>query len=872
MTTRTPEHSPRKPFAPPQPTTGKYVVSFSADAWHPEAVGGKAHGLFRVSKAGLKIPSGFVITTDGFDDVINRVISRVSTVADLQAEIMKVELPDGLVDEIRMQVEAIGATEWAVRSSAVAEDGERSFAGQQHTVLHVRGLDAILKAVREVWASLYDKAGLVYRTRLTVDEVPTGMAVVIEEMLNPETAGVMFTRNPMSKDAKEAVISASAGLGTTVVEGADCDTYYVERPSGYLHKAELVADALLDDKALADFARAADEIERIFGGAPMDVEWAIARSNRIEEGLQFYVLQARPITNFDQVTPPSSVWTNTNVGEALPGVATPLTWSILKGFSRRGFEQAFASLGLDVPEEAELVGSFYGRVYLNLSEFVIIASAIPVMSPKRLFSVAGGGGVELLEDSIPKQSSTKFIARLPQTIPRVLASQASMPLLAPLWESYFEARCEEFFERDLYRLNHRALREELETLDRLFDRTGLVMLTVSSNFLMSYMVVTEFLRMFGTADAARQEQKLFGALEVASAQPGRALLEMGRIARRSRRLRRIIKELPSGEVYSELLKNEKFSDVEHLLDEIHEFQKRFGHRAPREAELSTPRWREDVSFVFEVIRGFIDTQHLPSPKEVAREHKRALDEIDEIVSKGFAPGVAQLFKLVLDFARGNARRRESLRARVVDSLDMYRHFFRECGRRMVQNGDLQDVDDVFYLRVDEIQDWLEDVNSGKPYQLRVVVRKAIYEAFSELPGPPHTFLLRGSEIISEDEAKERLNPDMSEESNDRLTGLGASPGRVTGRAKVINDPHSGETVKPGEILVVPYADVGWTPLFVGANAVVMSLGGPLSHASIVAREFQIPAVVNVKRAMDAIQTGDLITVDGDRGIVFVRRD
>ena len=851
---------------------GKYVVGFDAETWSIDKVGGKAQGLFRSAEAGLDIPTGFVIVTDAFDTVIERVITRVSTVEELQAALMEVEFPDGFVDEIRHQLEVIGASSWAVRSSAVAEDGERSFAGQQHTVLKARGLQAVLTAIREVWASLYDKAGLVYRTRLAVDDVPTGMAVVVQEMLAPETAGVMFTRNPITKNAREAVISASPGLGVDVVEGAACDTFFVERPSGYLTHREIIDTPTLNERQLTELAQVCDQVERIFDGAPMDIEWAFARSNRPDEGLKFYILQARPITHFDLHEEASTVWTNTNVGEALPGVATPLTWSILKGFSRDGFTAAFASMGLDVPKDAELVGSFYGRVYLNLSEFVSIASAIPVLSPQRLFSVAGGGGVELLEDSVPKQSSARFIARLPTTIPKVLASQASMPFLAPFWESYFETRCEEFFARDLYRLNHRALRDELDTLNTLFDRTGLVMLTVSSNFLMSYVVAGEFLRMFGSADAVRNEQKLYGALEVASAEPGRALLEMGRIARRSRRLRRIISELPAAKVFDELNKNAHYSDVEHLLDELRSFRKRFGHRAPREAELSTPRWREDVSFVFEVIRGFIDTRHLPSPKEVQREHRRALKEIDAIIHEGFAPGVAELFKLVLTFARGNARRRESLRARVVDSLDMYRHFFLECGRRMVQNGDLLVADDVFFLHIDEIRTWLSDVNAGRPFRLRVIVRKALYDVFSDLPEPPHTFLLRGSEIIPEDEALDRLNPDDPKPHSDQLQGLPASPGRVTGRAKVIRDPHSGDTVNPGEILVVPYADVGWTPLFVAASAVVMSLGGPLSHASIVAREFQIPAVVNAKHAMDRIKTGDLITVDGDRGVVFVRKD
>jgi len=835
-------------------------------------VGGKANGLYRLQEAGLEVPAGFVVTTDAFFEAVERVIAQVADVHELREALLEVELPDGLLEEIRKNLEIVGAARWAVRSSAIGEDGERSFAGQQFTVLGAKGLDDVVAAIREVWASLYDPAALVYRSRLKVDEIPTGMAVVIEEMLDPSSAGVLFTRNPVDGAQHQAVISAAHGLGTTVVGGEECDTYYIERPSGYLVRSDLMGDEpILDEKTVAEFARVSEQVERIFS-APMDVEWAFAEGAAEDGEFEFYVLQARPISTalVPERDRETSVWTNTNVGEALPGVATPLTWSILEAFSRRGFEQAFGTLGLDVPEDYELVGSFYGRVYLNLTDFVSIASAIPVLSPTRLFEVAGGGGVELLEEVAREQRSpAKFISRLPRTIPKIAAAQASMPVVAPLWDGYFRVRCEEFFLKDLYRLNHQALKDELDQLDRLFDRTGLVMLTVSSNFLMSYMLTTESLRWFGTRETIGSERELFKALDVTSAEPGRALLEMGRIVRRSRRLRRIISQNPAGDVMKLLHENQHFSDVEHLLDEIEAFRREFGHRAPREAELATPRWREDLSFVFDVLKGFIDTRHLPSPREVERERQEAIDDIEHIIGRAFDPWTGLVFRGILTLARSNARRRETLRARVVDSLDMYRHFFLECGRRMTQTGTIREVEDVFYLKIDEIRDYLEDVVHGKPYRLRVIVRKAIHDAFEAQPDPPATFLLRGSEIIAERDLVEKRRPIQGNYTE--VHGLPASGGRVTGRARVITDPNSGDTVLPGEVLVVPYADVGWTPLFIAASAVVMALGGPLSHASIVAREFQMPAVVNASDALAEIETGDIVTVDGDRGVVYVRK-
>lgn len=864
MTTRTPEHRPRASWQPSaEPVVSEFTVSLDDEAGR-EQVGGKAFGLMLARRAGFAVPSGFVVTAQAFDLMVELVVPQVRSTAELREALRSQPLPNRLVEEISARVGA-GRGRWAVRSSAFDEDGRRSFAGQQQTILNVRGVDAVVAAVREVWASLYEPQALVYRARLALDGTPGSMAVLIQEMVEPSVSGVIFSRNPLSLDVPEMVVSAAAGLGTTVVEGSACDTYYLERPSGYVMRQECVAAPVLTAEDLERLATLAMRTEGLlaqhtsFAGVPgADVEWAIA-------GGELVVLQARPITGVSADGRQDLVWSNANVGEALPGVATPMTWSVLKDFSQRGFERAFGALGLDVPADAELVGSFYGRIYLNLTEFVGIASAIPVLDPQMLYSVAGGGGARLVK-GVERRSSSSFLARLPSTVPRILATQASMPLASRAWEEYFGRRRDSFFARDLYRVSHRAMLEELSALDRLFNTTGLVMLSVSSNFLMSYVVMSEFLKWFGAQEIQGREQELLSDLGVTSAEPGQQLLELGRIARRSRRLRRIIGENASSDVLAALVQHDEHADVRHFLEELEVFRKLHGHRAPREAELSTPRWRENIEFAFDVIKGVLDSPHLPSPREVTRGREERSRRVEALVNRAFAPGVREVFRGLLAVTRANARMRESTRARVVEALDMYRHYLQECGRRMVQTGVLHSADDVFFLKKPEILAWLDDVTVGRGFKRLVVVRRAIFEAFEQLPDPPSTFVLRGDELIAEERLVEEPE---SAEGLTELRGLPASSGRVTGRVRVITDP-VGAKVEPGEILVVPYADVGWTPLFVGARAVVMALGGPLSHAAIVAREFHIPAVVNVHRACERLQTGDLVTVDGDRGVVTVR--
>lgn len=841
--------------------TDRWVVRLGAEPWPAHEVGGKANGLVTLARAGMRVPAGFVITAPAFKQAVEQLVADVTTLAGLRAALASAELPVALVDEVSAELANLGSGPWAVRSSALEEDGaDQSFAGQHRTVLNVASRAGVLDAIREVWAGTLEERALRYRTRLAVDAVPAGIAVVVQEMVQPDSAGVTFTRDPTAPRSDEAVVCAARGLGTRVVGGGACDTYYIERPSGYLRRSDL-NENVLSPEALGEMARACERAERAFGG-PLDLEWA-------RVGSEYTFLQARPITG--DAAQQASVWTNSNVGEALPGVATPLTWSVIRRFSRRGFERAFGTLGLDVPADYELVGSFAGRVYLNLTQFAEITSQIPILSPDTLFEMAGGGGVELVRHVYDKRDPGGFLMRLPATIPRIVASQLAMPAVAPLWNTLFETWTQSFFARDLEPLNHEALGDELDRLDRMFDLNGEFMLACASNFLMSYAVVREALRALGRVEVHGREQEMLRGLHVPSAEAGLALLELGRIARRSRRLRRLIEETPPGQTLETLRAASEYADVETFLEALDAFRAQFGHRAPREAELATPRWREDSTYLFDVLRGFLAAPHLPSRRDVDRDREKAEGEVGRLIAEAFiVPGIGRAFRVLLGLVRGNARRREMLRDRVVDSLDVYRRYFLECGRRMRDRGDLAAIQDVFFLNVDEIRDWLDDVSTAREYRYRVLVRRALHEMFTGELDPPNIFVLRGSELVSEDVY---LRRDISAPIGDGLheiAGLPASPGRRTGPARVITNPSDASTLRSGEILVIPYADIGWTPMFLTAAAVVMDLGGPLSHAAIVAREYGLPAVVNARGVLQTIQTGDTVTVDGDRGVVFVR--
>ncbi|WP_162687367.1 PEP/pyruvate-binding domain-containing protein [Bradymonas sediminis] len=887
---------------PPGAQDFRYSARVGGAIWPAARAGGKANGLHLLVRQGFDVPPAFCILSDAFEQALACCVHRVESLDELREKLLGFELSEELVAEVDAQMRAIepgwpasaDSLGWAVRSSALDEDAAgHSFAGQQKTVLGVQTRDEIFGALREVWASLYETGAMLYSDGLTLGGKPRSMAVVIQRMIAPGCAGVMFSQNPLSAEAEQIVVNAAKGMGLQVVEGGSAQTYYLEKSSGYVEGYEsgdgagdeATAKPLLDEGQLKELAACARQLEYTFA-EPMDIEWAYApravsaSSARAESahGIRptLYLLQARPITTSAKPAgaapaPVAAVWTNVNVGEALPGVATPLTWSIIRGFSRLGFERAFGSLGLEVPEDYELVGAFRGRIYLNLSQFMSIASAIPLLKPQTLFEMAGGGDIAALDGNYEQRDSREFLFRLPRTALKIAASQLTTPLVAPFWSRHFKDWRDQYFEQDLSQLSHLEFRDKLDEIDRVFARTGLVMLACSSNFLMSYVLMREAMRLWAGEESAGQEQTLLGALDVESAQAGYDLMELGRLARRSHRLRNAITDHAPGEVLGVLRGLKGHDDVDGFLAAFARFRQLHGHRAPREAELATPRWREDAGFLFEVIAGYIRAPRLPSARELERVRAQARAQVRAEVERFFPAGISGVFRGLLRLTRAQARQREVMRARVVDSLDIYRRYFLECGRRLVLQEAIRQPEDVFYLRVEDLQNWLYNMSSATDLAIRVLVARAMHEANAALPDPPDTFVATGQRIqdAHKFEASDPRAP-VHAQSLDEIRGLPGSAGRVTGRARIIRDPNKDAYLEPGEILVAPYADIGWTPLFLIAAGIVTSLGGPLSHACIVAREYQIPTVVNAQGATERINTGDLITLDADRGIIYIR--
>lgn len=780
------------------------------------------------------------------------------------------------VSDALMAMRDEGAAGFAVRSSAIHEDQEgASAAGMHSTLLNLIREDEVLEGIKICWASFFQPRVFSY-LRALGEDVAVSLGVVIQAMVPAEVSGVLFTCNPLTGDSGEVVINASYGLGSSVVDGrVTPDTYRVDKATGQLRdqviggKAQQTVlatsggvrevqveraereRAVLSEQQLLHLRELAGRIEEHFGGN-RDVEWAIA-------GQQVFVLQARPIVvphTHGRRTSRSEqprdrrkiVWSNANIGEALPGVATPLTWSVLSHFSDLGFRRAFGALGCTVPRDAELVGDFRGRIYVNLTEFTSILSQIPWIHPSALVQLGGGRYASELDEVVAHRGSTGFLLRLPQTVTRYVRENFRLQARIAEFEEYFAEERIRMVSVDPRLLEPTGLDRMLSDAEHLLDETGSIMLTAYANLLTAVLVLIGVLRTFApNAGKELYRDLMSGLQDVDSARPGFMLWRIAQLAkgepavadriREANVTKLSIEDLPAGPTREALVR----------------FIEEFGYRGIREAEIAEPRWAEDPTLMFAALRSHLagDLDLAEREASLARRRQGAEDEVAAQVPLPLRPAIRRL----LDSVRRFTRMRERLRGNVVEVLGMFRRVALESSRRIRAREPEAGPDAAFFLSVAELRRVLHDDNQR--VAIRVQRRRLEYERNRALPEPPTMF-------VGFPPAETTALPKSS-----RLHGLAASGGVAEGRARILRDPLQAAELAPGDILVVAAADTGWAPLFLAAAGVVTELGGPLSHAAIILREYAVPAVVNVTNATRALQDGEWLRIDGDAGTVEI---
>jgi phosphohistidine swiveling domain-containing protein len=843
-----------------------YIRALDDEGLGLSEIGGKGQSLALLASAGLPVPNGFHITTAAYDDFVaendleDPIKAQLATVSypasqatdhaasGIAALITSQQIPPALVADIMGAYQWMGSPPVAVRSSATAEDlPEASFAGQQETFLNVSGNDQLLKAVRRCWASLWTARAISYRAQHQIKSDKISIAVVVQELIDAEASGIAFTADPVTGDDTMIEINAAWGLGEAIVGGqVTPDAIIVDRASRQIMRTVINtktvmtqisdggtavepvptqlrnAPALSESQALrlVDLAIMVEDLCK----APADIEWC-----RRDD--QLFLLQARPITSAIHPDPWNDsrsgdfLWTNTNVGEAIPDVMTPATWSMVQVFLTDAMATA------SIPPYVGY-GRIGGRIYLNISVMMTLSAAVGV-NQQRYRSLS-----EEVFGKLPDDLEIPPVRERWRDIIRAVLPMA----LHVLGEARRDARV-----LDAYLAAHPAL------CDRRRAEIAAVSSPLALADLWTEVLNPEFHRVSWMLSAATRSsgasfittrKRLQGLLGDAAANALTAGLggQAGQLA--SLGLLDGLERLAAGEINRDT------------------FNRRYGHRGPHEFEISLPRPGEDPSW--------IDMQ-LEARAMSATSYRDMLGAQEEKRKQAWAvleqrhPVQARILHHQLQRWAKISRDRERARSEVIRYFWVLRAYALQAGE-LTRLGD-----DIFFLDKAEIVRVLlgETISSTL-----INRRRAAYQAYSALPQYPA--LIRGTFNPYLWAADPNRRSDIFiaggvSEANVAVRGFPGSAGVVEAPVRVLKDAADGAGLQPGEVLVTTITNVGWTPLFPRAAAVITDVGAPLSHAAIVARELGIPAVVGCGNATMRLKTGDRVRVDGAAGTVEVLR-
>ncbi|TCO82769.1 pyruvate,water dikinase [Plasticicumulans lactativorans] len=853
----------------------------------PARVGGKGWNLARLARYGLPVADGGVLPVAAHAawladaawhaelDALEAAGPDAATLDAVRARILETPAPPAVRAAVDAFLAAAGLAEvpLAVRSSAVAEDSARaSFAGVHASRLNVRGAAAVLDAIAAVYASLWTPQALAYRRRFGLTHRATALAVVLMPLLPAQAAGVAFSCDPHRGRFDTVVINAARGLGEALVGGrVEPDTYVLTRawadaapalatcrrgeparrcvpaPGG---GTELVADPAADgpvlpEAAALELARLAWDVADALGfdRPAQDIEW-------VWDGQAFRLVQARPVTALPADAPAALAgqavaWSNGNFRDAIPMVQTPLNWSLTEPMIQRVMHTPFALAGYPLPHGRPFARLHAGRAYLAVTRLQWDYHDALGFPPERLNALTGGH-----QPTITLPAHTPWRTR-GQRLWRNLRLGQALQRLRRGAEGHLAAviaRAAHYRDIDWAALDDATLLARLAALRAEAAGDTRVQLLLGSGGATLFVLAGLLERRLPGRGDALAAALLAGQGTITSAEHGYRLEALAARATDDAAARAFFAAEPFvPAAWRELPADSTFRrDFAAFLDA-------YGHRSVYEVDLRTPRWREDPGYLLDLIRARLG--HTDGTPPAARQQAlaaRAWAELGTRVPRWLHP---LLRRLVAQAAR-EAAQRELAKSALVAWLEPLRAVARTLAQRLAARGVLADADDVHFCTWRELERALGGDRGAAGLAALAADRRAQHAAWEAQTAP---------DLWLDDAPRNAVAPEAHDAAC--LRGLGAAAGSARGPARRVPHPDAGVRLAAGEVLVAPSTDPAWTPLFLRAAALVMETGGFLSHGAIVAREFGVPAVVNVPGALARLQDGQMLEVDGDAGEV-----
>ena len=847
-------------------------------------MGGKGAALSLVSKS-FSVPPFFVISPFAFQSIKKGKGGPTKE---------SFELKDRAKEELEQALPLLKASSYAVRSSAMDEDGaEHSFAGQLESFLNVSE-SMIGQRALDVVASSRSGTVKTYRSKHRLEGANLPCAVVVQKMLDPEMAGVVFSLDPVHPDRDEAIISATGGLADKLVSGElDGWTCSVSRErKGIFRQRKFQVhpgkggeerEIHPTKKQIGQIVNLALSAEQFFG-SPQDVEWAI------EKG-KLYLLQARPITslawgNSDSPAFPATslstltIWDNSNIVESYSGVTSPLTFTFARNAYTRvyvDFSRLMGVTGKEIEENrlvfAGMLGYIHGHVYYNLLNWYRALALFPGFSLNRSFMEQMMGVSKALPDDLAKKIAPGRESLWGKLFEGIRFARTLFRLLGNGMILSF--RVESF-----YRHLHRILKDPPVPLEKMgLQELGEYYRLLEKELLARWYtpIINDFLCMiaFGVTGKAMRKwcgdeqgpailnDVLIGQGDIISAEPAHRIKEMARMVRDAGKNREKIQQrLERGDRAGlELLPG--------LQESFDSYLEKFGDRCTEELKLESLTLREDLASLLQAIGFTARREEIQSEGD----QKTGKGKTSLCPSLRFHPYRRIVGGFLLRWTRRRIRDRENLRFQRTRVFGLVRRIVLEAGHRLVERGVLKNHRDVFYLEIEELMGVIEGTIVTYDLKALVALRKKQEKEFEKLGIPPNRFETYGailisllSEKIRFGQHRQRTSP--PDQDGDIRSGIGCSAGVVEAKVRVIQDPRK-ETIRAGEILVARFTDPGWIALFSNAAGILVERGSLLSHSAIVSREMGIPAIVSIGGLMEWLETGDLVEMDGRTGQVRI---
>jgi phosphoenolpyruvate synthase/pyruvate phosphate dikinase len=883
-----------------------YTLPLSDPDADLETVGGKGMSLAKLARAGMPVPGGFHITTEAYrqfvtaNDLqtgINEALQHVdvSLPSTLEAASISIgrlfaeaAIPEEIATSIRTAYENIGpktedrgpnsivnglpsTISVAVRSSATAEDlPDASFAGQQETYLNIRGADQVLEATKKCWASLWTARAIGYRARQGIGAEGVALAVVVQELVFADAAGIMFTANPINGKHDEVVINAAWGLGEAVVGGVVTpDTITVSKPTGDVIRREMaeklvmtvrtesgteeqpVPNSLknvpvLSDEQAAELARYGSQIEELYS-MPMDIEWTWTSppSPLLRGEGSFAIVQARPITAMPEaplewkLPNPKDNYMRTSIADLMPKPLSPLFLTMgIPTLRNQMWPLAKRVVGGNPDLGEYYFTSINSYAYMNLNFplrgwWWMLFRLLPAY-PRMLRMI-----LSLWRDELHPEYQS-FVASKKEGIPQ------QMPA-GDLWHEV-----QELFDAAAYYMD------------------GLMFATMGASA-GSEMLLTNAYNKLAKQEGDPEATALLMGWDNIPVRSEKSLYDIAMWVRENNELEKFILETPTAKLVE---KNIDLCALGGSKKQWDEFTSRlqthldtFGH-VIFQLDFAEDLPRDHPEMMLETIKMYLRGEGAnPYQRQQASQQKRI--ETAETMLNRLKGYKLWLFRTALKWAQSLSEVREDALAEMGLAYPKIRELLRDLGHRFVEAGAIQAADDIFWLKKDEISTCVARLEGGQALEnltRQVEERKKFNQRVAQVTPPPmipvkkrvmgmkvDVFIAHGEEV----------------QGGKVLKGVPASAGKVTAPACVLHGSEDFNQMHPGDVLVAGTTTPAWTPLFAMASAVVTDIGGPLSHGSIVAREYGIPAVMGTGVATRRIQSGQTITVDGTKGEVIL---